>query len=479
LRKFSELLASRHAARVDTREAGSAARSENPLMIVLAPSVAHCKPVPGAVLVTSWADFEASGRDPLGVYLTGWSASEAHEIALAVRRSAHWYSLVLVDDASAASPLIDGVMSMADATKAVARASSLHRSLNAHLSSLHFDERLLHFLYLREPGELVPHADRMAKSLYDFPAARALADPQEAVGDWIEALTRRQLLEPATLVDRTRHCRQCASAHLHYLDVCPGCTSIHIRKGASLHCFTCGHVAPDGEFHRDDGLACPKCETRLRHIGVDYDRPLTQYACATCHHAFVETAVVVRCLDCGATTDPGKLDVREVSTLRITSHGRAAVRAGQIQESFAALDHLNHVVPTHFRHMLNWGIATQTRHKEFRFALMLIEFQNVTELIERQGASRVFLMLDEFARRLQELLRTSDITTRTDEACMWLFLPYSSVSGLTRRMKQTLSDLQVRDGPSLKIRIRALAAPKDIANGDEASDLMNRLRAHR
>ena len=53
-----------------------------------------------------------------------------------------------------------------------------------------------------------------------------------AVGAYYVALvlTRRRLLEPALLVDRTRHCRSCGGAHLHYLDVCPHCSSIHIDQ---------------------------------------------------------------------------------------------------------------------------------------------------------------------------------------------------------------------------------------------------------
>jgi GGDEF domain-containing protein len=446
-------------------------------MIVFAPSAAHFTPVPGTFLATSWEEFEASAREPVGFYLTGCSSSQAHEIALAIRRSPYWYCLVYVDSPGVLSPLVDGVLDLAAASHAAARAASLHRSLRLDTAELHFDERLLYFLYLRDPGELVPQPDRQSKSLYAFPVAAALADPKDVVEDWLEALARRRLLEPAALHDRTRHCRQCASAHLHYLDVCPHCTSMHIRKGTSLHCFTCGHVAPDGDFRTEEGLACPKCAARLRHIGVDYDRPLTQYVCAGCHHAFVEAGVVARCLDCGVSADPGSLDVREVSTLRITAHGRAAVRAGQIQESFAALDNLNYVVPNYFRHMLNWAIATQHRHKEFNFALMLIEFRNAPELIDKHGASRVFLLLDEFARRLHELLRTSDITTRTAEECMWLFLPFSSAEGLTRRVQQALSDLQTRDGPVLHLRIRSLSAPHDIAAGEEASVVMSRLQS--
>jgi GGDEF domain-containing protein len=171
--------------------------------------------------------------------------------------------------------------------------------------------------------------------------------------------------------------------------------------------------------------------------------------------------------------EPGKLDVRKVSTLRISSHGRTAARAGQIEESFAAFDGLNCVVPNYFRHMLDWAIVTRARHEAFHFELMLIEFLNTAELIDHRGASRTFLLLDEFARRLQELLRESDVLTRTDEQRMWLFLPYTSTAGITQRLQKGLSELDTRDGPALKVRIRALPA----LPGVSAEDLMARLQA--
>jgi hypothetical protein len=413
---------------------------------------------------------------PLGLYLQGLPPARAEEALAQWRAGPHWFRPAFVDPASAVPHLADGAAPWDEALRVAHHADAIARSLTLDPATLRFDERLLYHLYLREPAELVPVRDRNAKYLYRYPIVESLEQGQEDSGAWLGALVRRNLLQPGTLVDRTRHCRQCASAHLHFLDVCPHCSSIEIRKGASLHCFACGHVAPEGDFHGDLGLVCPKCNAHLRHIGVDYDRPLTQFACARCHHAFIEPAVIVRCLDCAAEDDPSALDVREVSVLRLSPHGRAALRAGQLQESFAVLETSNHVVPNFFRRMLDWALATQGRHKELRFGLVLIEFLNATALIDAQGATRTFLMLDELARRLRELLRVSDLTTRTSEQVLWVFLPFSSGEGFAARVRKALDEAQTPEGARLEARLAWIQAPEELEPNLDADALMARLQ---
>ena len=41
------------------------------------------------------------------------------------------------------------------------------------------------------------------------------------------------------LVDRTRLCSGCGSAHIHFVDVCPHCQSLDTRRESMLHCFAC------------------------------------------------------------------------------------------------------------------------------------------------------------------------------------------------------------------------------------------------
>lgn len=447
-------------------------------MVVLRPSGKTAAGESGAVTLPSWDACVAAQVEPMGFYLDGWTAQAQAQLAEKVRHSAWWDRPVLVALGAGDTPLLaDGAALYGDALTASERALAVRRNLKLDPASLHFDERVLFFLYLRDGAELQPLCDRNSAALYRYPLVEALAREGEDAAACLTTLTRRRLLEPSELIDRTRHCRTCGSAHIHYLDVCPHCSSIQIRKAASLHCFSCGHVAAEDDFHNDGALVCPKCSVSLRHIGVDYDRPLTQYACGSCHHVFVETSVVTRCLDCRATSEPSALDVREIATLRLSPHGRAALRAGQIQESFAALDTAHYVEPVYFRRMLDWALATQARHGEMRFGLMLVEFQNATEVIEQQGAARVFLMLDEFARRLHELLRTSDLSTRTQEERLWLFLPFSSPEGLAARLEKALTDLSsLENGLALRARIRHLQLPRDLRTGEQAAHLMARLQ---
>ena len=447
-------------------------------MVVLRPSGKAAEGESDAAVLPSWEAFTASQTNPLGFYLDGWAAQALHQLAEQVRHSAWWSLPVLVSPASAdAPPLSDGLKSFSDALAVCERALAVRRSVRIDPASLYLDERVLYFLYLRERAELQPLCDRHSPLLYRYPLVEALAHSGEDVAACLEALARRRLLEPSTLIDRTRHCRSCGCAHLHYLDVCPHCSSLQIHKAASLHCFSCGHVAREDDFKDDAALVCPKSSVALRHIGVDYDRPLTQYACGSCHHAFMETSVLARCLDCGATHQPSALDVREIATLRLSALGRAALRAGQIQESMAALDTQNHVEPAQFRRMLDWALATQSRHAEMRLGLMLVQFQNTAQVIEAQGAARVFLMLDEFAHRLHALLRTSDITTRTQEELLWLLLPFSNPQGLEDRLKNALADLSTHTGgAALRVRIRHLQIPGDLCTGDHAAQLMARLQ---
>lgn len=434
----------------------------------------------GALVAHSLPELLHSATGLHGLYLAGWDKQQSESLLREWRASAHWFRPAFVADAAVAAQTGDGAMEFAQAIQASERMEQLRQSLQLDPQKLQFDERLLYYLYLREPHDLMPVSDRNSKHLYRYLEAEALAPQSDDAGRWIASLTRRELLQTSKLLDRTRHCRSCSSAHLHYLDVCPKCHSMEIHASASVHCFTCGNVAPEQDFARDGRLVCPKCQSQLRHVGVDYDKPLTRLACGTCHHAFIEAAVVVRCLDCGAQTEADMLDVREVHSLRLSPNGRAALRAGQLQDSFAALDTANYVVPNYFRQMLDWALVTQARHKELAFSLVMIEFTNARQVIEAQGAARTYLVLDELARRLRELMRNTDMSTRTSETLLWLFLPFSSGAGFAARVEHVLREVVPKSGAAtLQARIRHVDSAQGLGPDDKADALMSRLQAAR
>lgn len=427
-----------------------------------------------------WNDFIDRKVEPLGFLICDGTVAQIEQLASQIRHSEHRHRLAYATSeltpSALASAMLDGPASIDQAIAGCQHSDGLRRVLNRDEVELDYDERLLYHLFLREHAELTPVRDRQSAKLYRYPLADALSGTSEEVDDWLAALTRRRLVEPAKLVDRTRHCRACSSAHLHYIDLCPQCESLEIRKSPSLHCFTCGHVGAQENFLAGEVMRCPKCSTTLRHIGVDYDRPLTQYACGRCHHVFVEPAVFARCLDCDTNSDPGQLEVHQVSSLRLTVQGRAALRAGQAQEFFAALDIPNYVAPNFFRHLVDWALVSQQRHPDLEFILVLVEFTNVREMLGTYGGAQVYQLLDEVSRRLRNQLRQSDVSTRTTEERLWLFLPFTTAGRVSVRLQKAFEALVLPGGESLEVHLRILEAPRDTGPDAKCELLMERLQ---
>lgn len=445
-----------------------------PPLVIIDPQL--LTPHQEGVIVTASAR-EAIDTVPhaLGFLLLGLNTQDLQAAAIAIRRSTHGLLPIFTDTEGTNHPLLDGTKDLAAARVAGQRMYGLLRSLQLNLNALQFDERLLVYLYMRDRSELVPLLDRQAKSLYRYPVVDALAESPKLADETLEDLLKRRLLLPRTLIDRTRHCVRCGSAHLHFIDVCPHCASIDIRKAPALHCFVCGHVGPQSDFQVQNGLVCPQCHTQLRHIGVDYDRPLTQYVCGDCRHAFIEPDIVARCLDCGTKNAPEALPSHDVTTLVLSAQGRTALRSGRLDESFASLDVSNFVIPNYFRHMVDWALLAQRRHPDLEFSLVLMDIRNADALVQTLGHQRAYALFDELIRRLSEFLRDSDLVTRSLENRLWIFLPMSSAHGFIQRAQAMLSELAVPDGPELQVKLGALTAPQGVLPGETANDIMQRL----
>ncbi len=77
-------------------------------------------------------------------------------------------------------------------------------------------------------------------------------------------------------------CPRDGNAHMRAAQVCPSCGSEDVHKEVLIEHFRCGHIAPEGEFRREDGLVCPKCGRRLKLLGKDFRRPADFHRCRNC-----------------------------------------------------------------------------------------------------------------------------------------------------------------------------------------------------
>jgi uncharacterized OB-fold protein len=132
----------------------------------------------------------------------------------------------------------------------------------------------------------------------------------------------------AQFVDRIHLCPDCHSAHLNFREVCPKCKSPDIESDNVLHHFVCAYVGPENDFVKDERMICPKCNRRLKHIGVDYDRPSVIYNCNVCRNEFQEPVMEVLCFSCKKNSSVSDLVELDVNKYSFTDRGKEAARIG-------------------------------------------------------------------------------------------------------------------------------------------------------
>lgn len=350
----------------------------------------------------------------------------------------------------------------------------LHRELQERLDQILIEaERLAHratspseavaqYLACRPRVKLRPIRDWRAPGYYAYPVVEALLGDAEDAFTWLDRWAQRHVLEVEALVDRVRLCEACASAHLSYLDVCPACGSLDIASKKMLHCFTCGHVGPHESFMQQERLRCPKCEVVLRHIGVDYDRPLQQEQCRKCSYLFVDAEVRGVCMACGAANAPERLPARAIAIYRLGEAGALLARQGSSVPVFAGMSLVNYVAPDLFERLIEWQVALARRHPETHFFSVIgVRAKNLESLVGVLGRSQTGALIDTFADRLREILRVTDITTRTEEH-LWLLAPRASAADaemLIRRIVSLARATRQKDGHKLEFTTTACTIP--------------------
>ena len=263
-------------------------------------------------------------------------------------------------------------------------------------------------------------------SIYRYPIIEALYPELFSSYRFIVSETKREMLEAETLVDRIRVCKQCNGGHLNYVEVCPNCKSIDIDVQTSLHCFTCGHVGEQQSFLRRGKLECPKCITQLRHIGVDYDRPLETHICHNCSHLFVEADTISHCLSCEAQTEISELIVQKIYQLKLGQLGEYVYQHGKMLQA-PELSIKGKVDAGYFENILLWLNKVALRHGE-EHLLLSMHLPRLEEYSSLYGDSKLFALLDQITNRLNGLFRDTDICCQYKQDLLLVLMPKTSLS---------------------------------------------------
>ncbi|WP_095162768.1 diguanylate cyclase domain-containing protein [Pseudomonas sp. Irchel 3F5] len=340
-----------------------------------------------------------------------------------------------------------------------------------------FESRVLSWLWMRASAQVLAVRDPQVAQHYRYPLLEALAG-EELVSSfaWLGLMVQQDWLEEGEMLDRIRLCGECGSGRLNFVDVCPECQALSISRQPSLHCFTCGHVAPQDAFLKNAMLLCPNCLKQLRHIGSDYDRPLENYCCRGCQAFFVDAAVQARCMDCGLAHAPDRLRVREIRHYRLTEAGRLRCRQGLDGQAgdISHFSRLNLLGGRTFYDLLNWQLQIARRYTPSTFSVLGLRFVNLDETVTRLGEHRGHAFVDSLVARLQEVLRETDRCSRSTEEILWVMLPQTGAGGLNtvkQRLGQVAELFTAPEVSSISLRISSLTAPHDL-HGDENAELL-------
>ncbi|CUA81600.1 GGDEF domain [Gulbenkiania indica] len=361
---------------------------------------------------------------------------------------------------------------------AAAEAASRWAGRQTSMQLSHPDEatqRVLGFLFARDRRALTPVPDWQAPLLYRYPVLDTAAGAGTPAMELMQRLRRRNLLAPSRLVDRVRTCPACHHAHVSYVDRCPVCHALDIEQTPAIHCFTCGFVAPQERFRRQGVLECPNCQTRLRHIGADYDRPMENYHCNACNELFVEPEVVARCLECSETHTPEDLAIQPIEVLELTEEGQLLCRHGQLLQTLVPLSTLEIISPDLFRFTLRWTDLLAARYPQQGYSLLALYFANVPQLIDAHGYARTNEILEGLAERLREYLRSTDLVTRTDDNLYWMLFPNTDLNGmaaLRQKLETLLTDLAEGTEPPLVLHLASHTSPAESHAPTEPEVLM-------
>ncbi|MBV7315123.1 hypothetical protein [Shewanella sp. NIFS-20-20] len=363
--------------------------------------------------------------------------------------------LIFVTAASRMSPYLANGLFGEDVDKHVDKYLHKKSLVNLYYEKNH-EFTLLTYLWLHPDFELTPMKDPQGASLFYYPIFEAWGISNVDSFALLAQLQAKGWLESTRLISRVRFSPCCHSSHLNYIDVCPRCFDLDINIMASLHCFNCGHIGEQSAFRDAGVLACPNCFTQLRHIGVDYDRPIETHSCRCCHHMFVDANVQAQCLECDEKHALDELVVRNIHTYRLAQSGRLLVIQGAMTQIFSEISG-NVMDSNQFYWVIKWQNELARRHHH-RHAIIAIKVLNLDEIVSSELS---FLQLQEFQERLSSIVRTTDACSQFTEEGLLLFLPFVNSNQLQSVYKK-LTELTSSLSQEFQFQFNHVELPSEI-----------------
>ncbi|GMW03958.1 MAG: hypothetical protein AMXMBFR84_50920 [Candidatus Hydrogenedentota bacterium] len=259
-----------------------------------------------------------------------------------------------------------------------------------------------------------------------------------------------------TLANRVRICPTCSDFRMNFREVCPKCQSINVYPKEILHHYKCAHVGTLDTFRQGADLVCPKCNTELRQIGLDYDKPAGHWNCGDCHAIFPEPEVEAQCMRCSRTCQPDETLTHPIYRYEVTPLVAEAVAEGRMDgvniASILKNEHTGLYSRQYFEHELMRELARFNRYGT-PYALLAVQIIGLDD-VRRTHPGQVDEYTSAIYAALSHGLRTLDTTCVLERDVLAVLLPGTPDTGAEVVMARMREDVHQLD------YLRSIREPK-------------------
>jgi hypothetical protein len=315
-----------------------------------------------------------------------------------------------------------------------------------YINSISFEaqiiSKLLYYMYTRELKELEPIPYNLSNTNYTYPFLAANFNENEEYqlfevleNSFQEGLFKREF------VDRVYLCSNCQSCHLSYRETCPKCSSSNTETSDIIHHFPCAYVAPISDFENDidDQLNCPKCSKKLKHIGVDYDKPSVLHTCLKCSNKFQDFNVKAKCMQCTIDNPVESLICKEIYYYNLTKKGENYALHGYVSTPKDIEDIIGTVKFDTFKTVVRYEIE-RLRQTEGSSNIVAISIINAGQFYASIGSNDQKSMLKGIVSEIRSSIRSSDMITFYSSSVI-LITMFEIPSKISQRIMDEIIDL--------------------------------------
>ena len=287
--------------------------------------------------------------------------------------------------------------------------------------------RVLRFIFTRDK-RIEPVRDRTSFFGITYPQLECFFSKEDyALYNTLEFLEENGSIE-GDFFEKVHFCNRCHCSFLNFIEVCPNCGSANLSEESLLHHFPCAYVGPESDFLKSGLLICPKCNKKLKGLGVDYDKPAVIHKCNHCRFVTQEPDIKSICFNCEKESLPEDLIVQTIKTYTLTSIGENFAIYGFDSPLLKAMREQLNILP--YNSFLTLIQLELERSKRYGVKSSIVAFRivNLNDINAKLGRKTEGL-LKELGALIKVITRKSDVLTILNEGIVLLFLPHTSLEG--------------------------------------------------